>query len=465
MLIGANILWNTYWNTQPAFVDLFGQAEPLFVLPNGNWSRARAAQTSGRLLTESEMPVRTRVMSDTRWLTPAHNIICFIFRGDGDFHFEEYDRLGELSILAKDNAPARCAIYYKSPRVNESTMTLIITRNNNLEILGLVPLEWINYWRTGNILHPEIEAGLTRFRDGVRFMDWCGTFITGDKEWRNPVEEITWSNFEYITGREETARFGTLPYLGKIIAKHSRKSWICIPPALSHDGIRAMARQIKKDAPNANLAVEFGNELWNYSFEVTREFQNERPAHMEPAEWYVRKAKEAIEIFENEFGQRVERVVAWQAAVSYHFGRDIWNGNDPVIPYIHETLPWFDVIAIAPYFLGRAANNPTVTENDFQEALRDITNWCSSWKVIADEHQKPLVCYEFGQHLHNPSLHENIRTSHQMGLWYFRALELVSRFCTAAHMYTLSGPVWGLVRGANDPAPHRFNAVVTFNQS
>ena len=444
MLIGTNVLSNTYWSRH-AFVDLANQMEPPFHLPqkadgSDDWSQATVVPTRGRVIPSAPGRVRSTVINDQRVLYGLK--IAVLWRGQGELRALHNPKYVDLTPFAIHGEIANVRIYDKTASTDEyHAFTLEINNPVDFELVGVVEVDDFGSFVRGEIASPVLQAVWDTLKGPRRLMDWCGVECEAETIDYSPA--FTRSDFYYdpITHRAEVPGHGPLPMLHLLAQRHPGQHWICIPHALKREAIVELGRKWRDVAERP--AVAFTNEAWNTLFPYVGRFQANKPGTMHAAEWYVRHAIPALQAFEEGFGGRVIRVCEWQAADNWAFGRDPWHGNRPSIQYVHDAIPFFDVLAIAPYLFN---DNRPVTQDEFEQHMLVLEARCAWWMAVAAEHGKKLWAYEGLIEIPGPH-NADMRDSPQMTRWVKSYLQRMEPFFEKFCIYTATGPVWGLIEG------------------
>jgi hypothetical protein len=299
------------------------------------------------------------------------------------------------------------------------------------------------HFPAGEIWHPAFLSGTKKFRS-IRFMDWGRTNATPVVNWteRTPVASRTWNTTAGVP----------IESMFDLAAKVGADPWMNIPPYASDAYVRSFAQLAHAHlGSDAKLALEYGNEMWNYSFNATKWaaaqsktfFATQTAAGANAGvlqmNWYAMRLAQVCQIVKTEFGadaSRVQCVANTQAANS-------WS-TDQVLKCTYAAsllgkpcAKYFDAIAIAPYFgyyIGNSATNSTVSawtaDSDgglskmFLEmtgvsaegktatpllaalntgantgALSQVAGWMKATKTVATAYGLPMWAYEGGQGL------------------------------------------------------------------
>ncbi len=301
-----------------------------------------------------------------------------------------------------------------------------------------------NFPAASSLWHPAFLKSLKGFRT-IRFMDWGMTNATPAVNWtdRKPTNARTWSG---TVGAPVERMF-------ELASATGADSWMNIPPYATDAYVKSFAQLAHTHlASGTKLYLEYGNEMWNYSFAATKwvakqsqtQFASQLAAGGNPGvlqmNWYAMRLVQVCKIVKAEFGadaSRVQCVANTQAANAWATGQTLncvyakpLLGGQPCGKQI-------DGVAIAPYFgmyIGSVKLAPTVigwtTESDgglnkmFQEltganelgqavtapltafgsnaatgAIAQVTSWMVANKAAADVYGLPMYAYEGGQGL------------------------------------------------------------------
>jgi uncharacterized protein YecT (DUF1311 family) len=297
----------------------------------------------------------------------------------------------------------------------------------------------------GSTWNPQFLADVKGFRT-LRFMDWGQTNSTALSSWasRPLITDRTWTG---VNGVPLEAMFD-------LANKVSADPWINIPPH-ADDNYITQAAKVALQAVDAKhkINLEYGNEMWNYSFPATKwalaQAQAAWPAELAAganvyeleSNWYARRLVQTCTLAKaagTGAASRFTCISNTQAAVA--------TQTDQVLrcTYAAKTLgqpcaKFIDVAAVAPYFgqyLNGTALRPTVTTwytaadgglaNLFAEltgtdangtaiaksalslvnaaapasgALSQLKGWMQQSQATAAKYGLPLWTYEGGQGL------------------------------------------------------------------
>jgi len=243
----------------------------------------------------------------------------------------------------------------------------------------------------------------------LRFMDWLGT---------NNSEVTTWNdrgNNNYFT---QTIDNGVAwEYIIELCNQTNKNAWINIPHKADSGYIANVAKLLDEQLdPALKIYLEFSNEVWNSIFSQNSYATNAATAlgytgaNWEKAWKYTAKrSADVFNIFNNQFANksRLIKVIPSQAANSWLSNQIITYFENPTY---NPTQIKADVLAIAPYFGGNAANNLVrdnkVNSASMQEIMDSIHTtlaqtytWMKDNNTVAINHKLKLMCYEGGQHV------------------------------------------------------------------
>ncbi|BDS10623.1 T9SS C-terminal target domain-containing protein [Aureispira anguillae] len=264
--------------------------------------------------------------------------------------------------------------------------------------------------------NPKLLDFLNDFQT-IRFMDWMET---------NNSPNVFWSDRNKPNYYSQTLDNGVAyEYIIQLCNLTQKDPWICIPHRANDQYITEMAR-LFRDAldPNLKIYIEYSNEVWNgvfaqryYADSMGNALAYSGNPWEQSRKFYAKRTADVFRIFEHEFqgNSRLIKVIANQAANSWLTNYIIEQFNDSTY---NPTQVQADVVAIAPYFAGRVANDignsgsiNSVTVNDIIDSMELSLTLAYSWmdanKVVADTHNLELVAYEGGQHLRANSTYAN----------------------------------------------------------
>ena len=244
----------------------------------------------------------------------------------------------------------------------------------------------------------------------IRFMDFTHT---------NGSPIITWDDRTPDTYYTQ-AKFGGASWENVVsLANQTQKDiWINIPHKADDNFITQLASLLQNDLnPSIKIYLEYSNELWNGAFSQNVDcalFAQNLGYSGQPWErtwkYTAKRSADVFRIFENVFtnDQRLIKIIPSQAANSWLTNELVTFFNDP---FYNPTQVTANAIAIAPYFGNEVAddiviNNQvnTITIPQIIQYLQtSMTNYAFQWitnnKIVADNHNLQLICYEGGQHL------------------------------------------------------------------
>ena len=295
--------------------------------------------------------------------------------------------------------------------------------------------------------HPAMLASLKGFRS-LRFMDWGMTNATPVVNWseRTPATARTWYSTKGVP----------LEAMFDLAGKVGADPWMNIPPYANDAYVHSFAQFAHAHlAAGQKLAIEYGNEMWNYAFPAAKwgvaqsklVFPTQTAAGVNAGvlylNWYALRSAQVCQIMKSEFGadaSRVQCVANTQAANSW--------ATDQVLSctYAQSLLgkqcsKYFDAVAIAPYFgyyIGSGSTTATVnawtTNSDgglnsmFLEltglsttgtlgvtplatlgakstkgAIDEVAGWMVANAAVAKKYGLPMWAYEGGQGLIPPA--------------------------------------------------------------
>ena len=160
-------------------------------------------------------------------------------------------------------------------------------------------------------------------------------------------------------------------------------------------------------APGRRVYVELSNEVWNGSYPVMRQAQDEGSAEGLPADKgtygqamfrYAEKTQHLMKIWSGVFAGRESRLVR---VISTQSVSPFWS--EQILGY-GDTAKSVDALATAPYwafmdsdFTGQSLDQvmDTILPSRIDEAL----DWAMKQKAVARKFRKRYIAYEAGQHV------------------------------------------------------------------
>lgn len=250
------------------------------------------------------------------------------------------------------------------------------------------------------VFHPRFIESLQPFST-IRFMDWGST---------NNSKVTSWSQRTGPNYYTQQSRGGVaIELMAELCNQLNADGWFCVPHGADDDFVRQMAQTIADNLePGRKAYIEYSNEIWNggfsqYDYAVDKAYELGIASQPWTGawRWTARRSVQIFDIVDDILSpDRLVRVLAGQAAVPDVL-RQITEWDD--------AGSHADVIAIAPYFSGKAAEPeyyPAVlgwsVDRVLDEAgahLFKVQGWVEQHAELANEHGLRLVGYEGGQHL------------------------------------------------------------------
>jgi hypothetical protein len=244
----------------------------------------------------------------------------------------------------------------------------------------------------------------------IRFMDFTNT---------NDSPVITWNDRTPDTYYTQAKLSGASWENVIALANQTQKDiWINIPHKADDNYITQLASLLQNGLnPEIKIYLEYSNELWNSSFSQHADcalFAQNLGYTGQPWErtwkYTAKRSADVFRIFEDVFtnDQRLIKIIPSQAANSWLSDQLVTYFNDP---FYNPTQVTADAIAIAPYFGNDVADdivinnqvNTITIPQIIQNLQTSMTNtsfpWIANNKIVADNHNLQLICYEGGQHL------------------------------------------------------------------
>ena len=397
--LGINLVYQAYWSSQFAFVDLFAQSSEwlpqevegwtwdtgrsLDLDPRGWPRRLSSGQAAGKLMARGLGGRYPGGLYHLEW----DGIGRWEVLGDGEIvHSEAYRHA--IRVTPTD-AGLHLKLIYSKP--GDPARNIRLVRDGHRKTYREAPFA------------PEFLEWLKPF-GVVRFMDWQRT---------NGSTQIGWGQRVQPDQDTQAGPHGVaLEHCIALGNTLSKDIWLCVPHLASDDYVRRMA-ELARDTLDPELVchVEYSNEVWNSQFEQAL-WAEEQGLLLDLSEnpfqarllFYAQRSTRVFELWREVFGESAEErlvcVLAGQA----------------VNPWTAETIlgapgaaAAADAYAIAPYFGAsfgspeNAAKTKSYTTDELFAALEgDLTEVLGAVHrtvEVAAQHDLPLIAYEAGQHL------------------------------------------------------------------
>lgn len=410
--------------------------------------------------------------------------------------------IGNYRLIVKGNGKVRLSFGASGTYNCPADILVPVTGQVMLEILSSEPGNPVNDIK---FIYPEYSETfenqtfttefLTFLKDFsvIRFMDFTRT---------NGSQVALWADRTPYTYYSQAQESGVAwEYVVKLANTTQKDIWINIPHKADDNYILELAGLLQQTLdPGIKIYLEYSNELWNSGFSQNADCADFAAAlGMEGMPWertWKYTAKRSADVFRI-FGEvftddhRLIRIIPSQAANSWLTNQLITYFKDPAFNPSQEKA---DAVAIAPYFGGEVANAIVANheENDvtipeiidrMEQSLPDAYEWIANNKVVADDHQMELICYEAGQHLvatgnnvnntvltskliatnHDPELEEVY--CQYMDYWYEQAGGLLCHF--SSHGTYSKWGSWGVKENFQDTENPKYKALqnCVFNEN
>jgi len=398
--VGINLSWNTYFNSQIPFVDVFKSASPWIVQkvvfsdpldtklpialgPDG-WPASLLPNQAAMAL----------MLNEIEGHYPAGDYVC-LYEGDGTITFRN-----DAKVTA--HTPGRIVATVAQP--TKQGIRLDVTKTNPADPIRNIRVILPGFEATyaTRPFHPRFLEELRPFKV-VRFLQWQrigDAPIDRDEAWADRVTPRWYT--------QASDRGVALELAASLVNELAADAWLHVPARATDDYARQLATFARDSiGPAQKVYVEYSNEVWNSGFRVSR-YARERGTALglggtpydTQIRFYSRRSVEIFKIFEQVFAgtSRLVRVLAWQHA-------DVTNTKQ-VIEY-EKAYEHADALAVAPYF-GYEVGDPrnrartqTMTVEQILDAahdsivrLREITK---KHLETAKARGLQLVAYESGQ--------------------------------------------------------------------
>ncbi len=243
----------------------------------------------------------------------------------------------------------------------------------------------------------------------VRFMDWGSTNGWGTKagetgdgsltDWagRSQPDFYTWTHSKGI------------PYemMVRFMNDYDKDGWVCVPHTASEDYVREMARFFRDNLePERHLYVEYSNEIWNWIFPQAQ-WANRYGCEIPGISWpegTTTFIQNMLDVWTEEYAgvpERTSRVVGVQAGWLDVAQRVAFNVDSASFDFVSPTF-YFGFTDEAEAELDGLGAGATVADvaRLARASMPTGFAYLSDIKTeVADRINKPLACYEGGQHL------------------------------------------------------------------
>lgn len=360
--------------------------------------------------------VHTQIMNNqpAPWYYPAGNYTV-IFEGTGSIRIDG-DPDNGVEIFTTPNTPHTMA-------VNNPTnwgLNLIIQQSDSADPIRNIRVILPGYENTYQ-QQPWNPAFLTTIQpfEALRFMKPLAVEESGIVDWseRTLPEWYHWNSENEDDG---IARTG-LPYemMIDLVNREQKDLWLTLPFAVNDSFVSQLATMLHDSVdPSLMIYIEYANEAWNYSYNITRTYMDsmgllmglDTNAYAAGVKFHTLRSLEMFEIFLMEFGadtSRLEYVLSNQA---YDFPGRIMI-NSLLDSTINPTGLRPHALAIAPYMAGELIDD-IVNANiqcslTVSQTLDTIEFYLGAWmhemgdayQFWADSMGVQLYTYEAGQHM------------------------------------------------------------------
>lgn len=270
----------------------------------------------------------------------------------------------------------------------------------SLTVLKMDPSQPLRNIDCRNINIDRKERFAPRFLNSIqsfsalRFMDWQRTNNDLPIDWthRHTIDSLDIDSHDGVSLEDMVA-----------LAKLNRSdAWFNMPSRADDDYIRHFAQYVHDTLPpDRKVYVEFSNEVWNWSFPVSRHITQEGlDAHMSSDYKeagifrYSERLMHVMDIWADVFADmptRLIRIASGQAQDTYR--------TKMILGY--KDLPrHVDAFATAPYFEYDRAGNPTDLDEIFpriEKGVDESLAHAAAQKALAQSHGLRFLAYEAGQ--------------------------------------------------------------------
>jgi hypothetical protein len=396
--VGVNLAPAKDYQSGWVFVDVMRTARPWLSqttqAPGGPWDTGAALSLTANgwpASLESGQAASTLMCREIDGRYPAGRYVC-LYEGEGTIEFGF-----DAKVVSK--GPGRMELEV-IPSEGGIFMTIKATNPADPIRNVRVIMPGFEQTYTRQVFHPRFIESLQPFST-IRFMDWGST---------NNSSITSWGDRTGPTYYTQQSRGGVaVELMAELCNQLNADGWFCVPHGADDEYVREMARTIAAHLePGRRAYIEYSNEVWNGGFKQYH-YAVSKATELGFADqpwtgawrWTAQRSVEIFDIMDDVLGpDRLVRVLAGQAAVPDVLQTMIgWNDAG-----LHA-----DVIAIAPYFSGKAAEPAYYPEvlgwsvdrvlDEASAHLLKVQSWVKQHAALAQSHGLRLVGYEGGQHL------------------------------------------------------------------
>ena len=220
-------------------------------------------------------------------------------------------------------------------------------------------------------------------------------------------------------------------------------------------------------APGRQVYVEVSNEVWNGSYPVMHQAQDEgiaeglessKGAYGQAMYRYAEKTQHVMQLWSKAFAGKMNRLVRVASAQNVS---PFWSGQ--ILDY-RNTADSIDALATAPYwaFMDSDYSGQRLDEvmgGVLPARMRESLDWAAQQKAVARKYGKRYIAYEGGQHVwlrNNKALVAQIERDPRMADLYRSFLDQwSSKIGDTLALFSMTGPIdtagFGLVEYAGQP--------------
>lgn len=433
-VITVNLSELADWNNQDPFLDIMKFSRPGVINNGTEWGKySHQELVDGGYLDENGWPIE--IPEDaTHWSAffsaEASRAGTFVltYEGDGEIDFQN------VTVISEDEDLNQIVFEYSGSgnfqvqiRETDPQGTGDYIRN-----VSIVRQEYVALHEAGQIFNPDFLAVIENFQE-IRFMHWDNIIDTEVTS----VEDMTPFGFQTWGGYGFKRDGVPKEVMAELANQTGVDLWINIPPGVDDAYIRELAQFYKDNLdPNLQITVEYGNELWNNSYDETHEIREWAqadwgvgPEAYEAFYMYTAKlATEAAIIWNEVFGEEAEARLhhtLGMHTVGDSRTKDLleptdWKLYEPD-DYV-DPLTVFDSLAVTNYFGGKtitfedlrqdildAIADPEVDAMayfrdllltpDYPGSIQNSYNEMIEQRELADQYGLDLIMYEGGTHI------------------------------------------------------------------
>lgn len=260
--------------------------------------------------------------------------------------------------------------------------------------ISVVHEDRLAMWQNGEIFNPDWLRRLEPFGT-LRFMDWMETNNSDVQNWEGSprVNDASWAHHGV-----------PLEVMLRLANTLGVNAWFNMPHLADDAYVRAFAAQVHDGLdPEAQVFVEYSNEVWNFQFAQTRWADAQAQARWGKkdvgTQFYALRASQIARLWSIEYGDHEDRLVNVISSQTGWLGleQDILNAPLVVAEGAPAPVEAFDAYAVTGYFggiLGLEARRDMV-HGWLDESLAQATETATAQGLTGDARQRAIEASKY----------------------------------------------------------------------